>query len=492
VVRRARTALALAGLAACSGASTVTLAPIVDTPPAGSTADPFPTLETLTIEVAGAGDPNPLVLHTFARGQALELPGVPFLSDLVVHLTGRVGGAEVAYGRTCTFNLQAGQTPPTPHLWFARTVKWADSELPPSPTRTGGAAWAAAGSGVFVGGTAGASGAALTEIDRFDPVDGVFLDVGATVASRTGAALAPLPSGAALLIGGLDTGTSAPAGYLELVDPLAPAASLRVTRTDDVRLGLVGAAAATLSDGNVVVMGGAASAGGPPVGSVFVVQSPTGAIDIKQVTATMITPRAGHTLTRLSDDLGAPVLVVGGVDATGALVQRAELYKPLREAFADPGLFAPPLNVPRVGHAALRMPDGSVIILGGVDATNMPVRQMELFSLDAGFVADATAVLPPEAGVVDFAVTSLPDGRVLLTGGRTAPGGAPTTTAFIISVDPLSLEHPINVVPTDSLSTPRAGHQAVLLCDGTVLLVGGTDEPTAPSERYNPPSLDRR
>ncbi len=49
----------------------------------------------------------------------------------------------------------------------------------------------------------------------------------------------------------------------------------------------------------------------------------------------------------------------------------------------------------------------------------------------------------------------------------------------------------INLVNTDRLSMPRAGHQATLLCDGTVLLVGGTDEPSV-AERYNPPSTGRR
>jgi hypothetical protein len=38
---------------------------------------------------------------------------------------------------------------------------------------------------------------------------------------------------------------------------------------------------------------------------------------------------------------------------------------------------------------------------------------------------------------------------------------------------------------------PRAHHQATLLCDGTVLVVGGTALPT-PAERYNPPAVGRR
>ena len=43
----------------------------------------------------------------------------------------------------------------------------------------------------------------------------------------------------------------------------------------------------------------------------------------------------------------------------------------------------------------------------------------------------------------------------------------------------------------DQLTTPRAGHQATLLCDGTVLISGGTTT-QAVIERYNPPVAGRR
>jgi hypothetical protein len=49
----------------------------------------------------------------------------------------------------------------------------------------------------------------------------------------------------------------------------------------------------------------------------------------------------------------------------------------------------------------------------------------------------------------------------------------------------------VDVVQTDRLATPRANHVAVLLCDGTVWISGGSA--AAPlAERYNPPPTGRR
>jgi hypothetical protein len=134
------------------------------------------------------------------------------------------------------------------------------------------------------------------------------------------------------------------------------------------------------------------------------------------------------------------------------------------------------------------MPDGSVLIIGGVDAAGVEVRTLELFSLDGGFV---TTDDPLPGGVVGITTTRLPDGRILITGGRasSAPGSPPVATAYIARLDPLSGK--VNIVPTDSLAVPRADHQATLLCDGTVLITGDT-EGAEVAERYNPSPVGRR
>jgi hypothetical protein len=136
------------------------------------------------------------------------------------------------------------------------------------------------------------------------------------------------------------------------------------------------------------------------------------------------------------------------------------------------------------------MPDGRVHRLGGVDAAGAPIRQLERFVIDAGFVP--AGELPATAGVIDITTTRLPDGRILIAGGRPTPGGPAVDTAAIARLD--FVDGTVDVVPTvDRLAVPRAGHHAVPLCDGTVWIGGGAAAAGAPAaERYNPPPLGRR
>jgi hypothetical protein len=241
----------------------------------------------------------------------------------------------------------------------------------------------------------------------------------------------------------------------------------------------------TSVDGSILVIGGA-EPGSPPSGSVDALTVSGSSVVVTQLRSQLAHPRRQHTATRLSNDPNAGVLVAGGLDQSGMPVAAAELFKPVSNTFST--TFSAAMVVPRTRHQAIRMPDGSVLIVGGLDATGTATHVLEQFSLDAGFVQAATP-LPVNAGTVDFTATTLPDGRVLLAGGSVMPGGPPLATAFVVSLNPS--DGTITIVPTEPLAVPRARHQATPMCDGTVLLSGGTATPT-PAERYNPPSFNRR
>ncbi len=476
-------AIALCVCGACS-TNAVVIAPVIDVP-ANDSASAFP-LDEIVLAAAHQASEADLVSQTFFSGQPISLPGVPFADDLVIHMTGRVGTSEVAYGRTCPVAIGASGAP-TPHLFFSRSVKFATLALAlqPEAREHASAITDVDGAGLILGGVVPGTTTAIGEIERFDPRSGELrlLASPPEVTPRVGAVAASLGTGGdtrVALIGGSVSGAGAT--FIELVEPDAPAGR-RVERIDDAQVARWDLTATALTDGRLIAIGGRDALG--PSSAVDEVSVANGTATVRVLRAALAHPRYGHTATRLGDDVGAPVLVAGGLDAAGAPVKDAELFKPLSEGFSAT-FSATAMVVPRSGHRAVRMPDGSVLILGGIDATSTPVAKIELFTLDAGFVA--VGQLPANAGLTDLTATRLPDGRVLLTGGLTITGEV-TDTAFIARVDPI--DGSVDVVATDHMSVPRAGHSATLLCDGTVLVTGGTAD-AAPAARYNPPALGRR
>lgn len=468
-------------LSGCADDSVI-VRPVYDTPvdDPGAVASG---IDTLQLAVARAGSDTDLAAVSFAPGASADLTGVPFADDLVVHLTGRLGGSEVGYGRTCAFAVAADGAAPSPHLWFSRTVRFGSLGVTTRVRTSGVALTAPDGSAFFL---VGDERAAATVAERFDPTTGALTDA-TPLLERVGGNAALLGTGAAariVVLGGVDGGGGG-LGTIELIrldNGVAVADQLPVGG-----LARLGTSATTLTDGRIVVIGGRPPGGGP-VADLDVVADVAGTVEVKRGNVSLAHPRAGHTATRLGDDVGEPVLVVGGVDAGGAPVGEAELWKPLSDELADLTAFPHTMVVPRSRHIARLMRDGSILVIGGVDAANQPVRVIERYTIDTGFVA--VAELATGAGVIDMSATTLPDGRILLVGGRPAVGAPPVATASVARLD--EFDGSVDVVAIgDQLAIPRAGHQATLLCDGTVLISGGTDVPSPP-ERYNPSANQRR
>jgi hypothetical protein len=488
LARRARLAAGAGALAlaACSD-STVALAPVIDLPFTDDDATAMP-LDSISLSVAHAQSASDLVSHMFQNGQPLELPGAPFGDDLVVHMTGFVGQSAVGYGRTCKLRIAPGAAPPDPHLFFSRVTRFATIQGMPAD-RIGGLGIAYQGGALLLGGL-GSDGMPVAEVERFEPATGKLVGVG-PVQARTRpveALIGTSPPRVIVLGGAVLGGASGMAGapFVEMVDAQG------VERQENSDMARVDLTATSLTDGRVVVVGGISPSGDAPFGDIDIVaQLADSSIDVRKIGASLAIPRSRHTATRLGDDVGAAVLIAGGLDAMGDPVAVAELFKPLSEQLSNPTLnpmlFLPHMVVPRSEHTAMLMPDGSVLIIGGFDALDQPVDTLELFSVDGGFAP--AGMLPEGAGLVDFTATTLPDGRILLTGGRRTRGGPPVNTAYIARLN--SIIGAVDVVATDHLAVARAGHQAVVLCDGTVLISGGTTVPL-PAERYNPPPDGRR
>ena len=176
----------------------------------------------------------------------------------------------------------------------------------------------------------------------------------------------------------------------------------------------------------------------------------------------------GATATLLQN---GKVLFAGGMGSQ----QTATLYDP------QTGNFNPTdsLGVPHSFHTATLLPDGRVLIAGGQDQNGLQTHavceiydpQSETFSLTDSLDVDRSS----------HTATLLSNGHVLIAGGfqTSTPGNGIYITSCEIS-DPVSGVFSL----AQNLISPRTGHDATLLADGSVLISGGAWN-NRYCERYN-------
>src|SRR5438876_8750080 len=103
---------------------------------------------------------------------------------------------------------------------------------------------------------------------------------------------------------------------------------------------------------------------GVPIGTKLILLNARAATS-QQVQATdpLSVPRREHTATLL---LNGTVLIAGGLDASNAVVASAEIYDPSTNRFSTVG----DMRAARVGHTVTVLSDGRVLVAGGSDGTN--------------------------------------------------------------------------------------------------------------------------
>ena len=127
-------------------------------------------------------------------------------------------------------------------------------------------------------------------------------------------------------------------------------------------------------------------------------------------------------------------------------------------------------DTPSVDTGAVVLPDGRVLITGGRISVpfqgTVARQQAEVFDLSTGTWSIAGSLLIPRW---DHTATLLSDGRVLLVGGNTLDGYQEGHTASAEIFDPTTGTS----VPTGSMSVARVNHTATRLLDGQILVSGG-------------------
>ena len=193
---------------------------------------------------------------------------------------------------------------------------------------------------------------------------------------------------------------------------------------------------------------------------------------------TLNTARVGHTATLLSN---GQVLIVGGYDPSSGIIADSELYDPIARVFIDLGN----TNTPRYHHSATLLQNGQVLIAGGeTDPTpSAAYNSAEIFNPQTWIFSPLSNMVSPREG---HAATLLNDGTVLITGGDNPPSGSLNTAEIYTPATDT-----FTAVST-AMTSARIFHDAVLLNGGQVLLTGGEDDSSgstavlSTAELYNP------
>jgi hypothetical protein len=225
----------------------------------------------------------------------------------------------------------------------------------------------------------------------------------------------------------------------------------------------------------VFVSSGIRSTGGHALGGVtsFAFRT-TGGVDLPQQTqlrptlGMLNTGRRCHTATLLGN---GRVLVTGGFEVGTFVSDRAEIYNPVTETFTA---LSDRMVQPRAQHTATRLLDGRVLIVGGVyeisSAQLNTTWSAEIFDPATNTFTAADDLGDPRH---DHAALRLPDGRVLVTGGSMVIGSALLDYDDAEVFDPATGEW--TYWPT-LMTHSHATHGMVDLGDGRLFFGGGSED----------------
>ncbi|HEV2224532.1 MAG TPA: kelch repeat-containing protein [Candidatus Acidoferrales bacterium] len=265
-----------------------------------------------------------------------------------------------------------------------------------------------------------------------------------------------LPNGKVLIAAGMAR-DGVPEPTAELYDPrtnrFTPVGKLASPRG-------WGSTATLLQDGKVLIAGGATGSWCSASCYLATAELYDPSTNTFTRIGNMTEPRAGASAVLLKD---GDVLIVGGnVSSDTQPTVTAELYHHATRAFSVAG-------GPSAGGPVLLLKDGKVLTLSNCCA--------ELYDPSTGHFAASGELLIPRG---KFGAALLPDGRVLVAGGRLS--GTPGLRSDTEIYNPATGK--FTVGPEMNLKRYKLMKATLALRNGEVLIGGGADQP----EIYNPVS----
>ena len=299
---------------------------------------------------------------------------------------------------------------------------------------------------------------------------GAFVRTGSMTTQRDAPSATLLPDGRVLIAGGSrDGSTSALLASAELYDP----ASGTFSPTGSMATARLGHIATLLRDGRILIVGGTGGSAPGPVSSAEVYDPHTGTFSL---TGSLTMARFWPTVTLLPD---GHVLITGGypssdLGSAAVPLATAELYDPQSGTFSPTG----PMTIERGFPTASLLPDGRVLIAGGVAAGFTPLISAELYDPQNGTFSPTGSMATARAL---HTATLLLGGQVLVAGGMN--GSAVSSSSELYDPESGTFS------PTGSMSVARSVAVSASLSDGRVLIAGGQGQDSDSSVRLSSADL---
>lgn len=441
--------LAAGLLAGCGGKKGSLSLSIITSP----NEDPFQSAREVRVTIGG----NVKTASVDDKGKfnlKLEFKPLKDPAPIVVECLDDAGNV-FASGKTPSLPLIAG-TSTDIAVWVARhgTILPAKAALP--TPRTDLATAAVEGLGALIIGGREATGGPLSSTVIYNIYTHSIIETVSTSTARAGGVAVGTVGARGIVFGGSTQGTAgafdAPVATAELFDPSTGNGlwtPISVEPTDARSFANV----IVLGSGTGLVTGGL-SATGAKLGTAALLQT-SGTARLTALSTPMASPRAGHAVAPCKFADGDGAILFGGLGGdTGEVAER--LVGQSFSAYA--------LGVPnRDFAAATALPDGSVLITGGVSSTGTESSAIHVVPVNPPLVTviDNLLSVPRERHTV-----TLVGDDVLICGGDDNAG---TVHASCDLVTGGTLQRKTVL----SLSLARTGHQAIPLETGPVLIVGG-------------------